>query len=144
MQLDLGDMLAALEKQQQAMKARQITNTRPLAHPGEALVCLHSVLQPLGYSYILSPYSVLDPLPLKRECGCPCHVEHVDVWEQLPGVWLLPPWVLRISWTQVIRPVAQTLSYWALFPWPHPHWVCLFILFCFSSSRVKVKEKSTG
>lgn len=78
-QLDLGDMLAALEKQQQAMKARQITNTRPLAHPGEALVCLHSVLQPLGYSYILSPYSVLDPLPLKRECGCPCHVEHVDV-----------------------------------------------------------------
>lgn len=32
-QLDLGDMLAALEKQQQAMKARQITNTRPLAHP---------------------------------------------------------------------------------------------------------------
>ncbi|XP_013010098.1 selenocysteine insertion sequence-binding protein 2-like isoform X2 [Cavia porcellus] len=30
-QLDLGDMLAALEKQQQAMKARQITNTRPLA-----------------------------------------------------------------------------------------------------------------
>ncbi|XP_070357881.1 selenocysteine insertion sequence-binding protein 2-like isoform X9 [Equus asinus] len=29
-QLDLGDMLAALEKQQQAMKARQITNTRPL------------------------------------------------------------------------------------------------------------------
>ncbi|XP_052579097.1 selenocysteine insertion sequence-binding protein 2-like isoform X2 [Peromyscus californicus insignis] len=32
-QLDLGDMLAALEKQQQAMKARQITNTRPLAYP---------------------------------------------------------------------------------------------------------------
>ncbi|XP_004835494.2 selenocysteine insertion sequence-binding protein 2-like isoform X2 [Heterocephalus glaber] len=30
-QLDLGDMLAALEKQQQAMKARQITNTRPLS-----------------------------------------------------------------------------------------------------------------
>ncbi|CAH6787946.1 Secisbp2l [Phodopus roborovskii] len=32
-QLDLGDMLAALEKQQQAMRARQATNTRPLAHP---------------------------------------------------------------------------------------------------------------
>ncbi|XP_066491356.1 selenocysteine insertion sequence-binding protein 2-like [Tiliqua scincoides] len=31
-QLDLGDMLAALEKQQQAMKARQITNTRPLSY----------------------------------------------------------------------------------------------------------------
>ncbi|XP_071003133.1 selenocysteine insertion sequence-binding protein 2-like isoform X3 [Oncorhynchus clarkii lewisi] len=30
-QLDLGDMLAALEKQQQAMKARQITNTKPLS-----------------------------------------------------------------------------------------------------------------
>ena len=34
-QLDLGDMLAALEKQQQAMKARQITNTRPLAYTGD-------------------------------------------------------------------------------------------------------------
>lgn len=33
-QLDLGDMLAALEKQQQAMKARQITNTRPLSYTG--------------------------------------------------------------------------------------------------------------
>ncbi|XP_012865611.1 PREDICTED: selenocysteine insertion sequence-binding protein 2-like isoform X2 [Dipodomys ordii] len=31
-QLDLGDMLAALEKQQQAMKARQVTNTRPLSY----------------------------------------------------------------------------------------------------------------
>nr|XP_034986921.1 selenocysteine insertion sequence-binding protein 2-like isoform X4 [Zootoca vivipara] len=31
-QLDLGDMLAALEKQQQAMKACQITNTRPLSY----------------------------------------------------------------------------------------------------------------
>ncbi|XP_075753319.1 selenocysteine insertion sequence-binding protein 2-like isoform X1 [Pelodiscus sinensis] len=31
-QLDLGDMLAALEKQQQAMKARQLTNTRPLSY----------------------------------------------------------------------------------------------------------------
>ncbi|KAL1007563.1 hypothetical protein UPYG_G00088420 [Umbra pygmaea] len=30
-QLDLGDMLAALEKQQQAMKARQINNTKPLS-----------------------------------------------------------------------------------------------------------------
>ncbi|XP_055517247.1 selenocysteine insertion sequence-binding protein 2-like isoform X3 [Leucoraja erinacea] len=31
-QLDLGDMLAALEKQQQAMKARQMTNTKPLSY----------------------------------------------------------------------------------------------------------------
>ncbi|KAK7814720.1 hypothetical protein U0070_018044 [Myodes glareolus] len=41
-QLDLGDMLAALEKQQQAMKARQITNTRPLAHPVAAAAAFHS------------------------------------------------------------------------------------------------------
>ncbi|KAG7454000.1 hypothetical protein MATL_G00264070 [Megalops atlanticus] len=33
-QLDLGDMLAALEKQQQAMKARQLTNARPLSYTG--------------------------------------------------------------------------------------------------------------
>ncbi|XP_015198523.1 selenocysteine insertion sequence-binding protein 2-like isoform X2 [Lepisosteus oculatus] len=31
-QLDLGDMLAALERQQQAMKARQLTNTKPLSY----------------------------------------------------------------------------------------------------------------
>ncbi|XP_048418753.1 selenocysteine insertion sequence-binding protein 2-like isoform X3 [Stegostoma tigrinum] len=31
-QLDLGDMLAALEKQQQAMKAKQLTNTKPLSY----------------------------------------------------------------------------------------------------------------
>ena len=36
-QLDLGDMLAALEKQQQAMKARQITNTRPLSYTGNSI-----------------------------------------------------------------------------------------------------------
>lgn len=33
-QLDLGDMLAALEKHQQAMKARQVTNTKPLSFTG--------------------------------------------------------------------------------------------------------------
>lgn len=33
-QLDLGDMLAALERQQQAMKARQLTNTKPLSYTG--------------------------------------------------------------------------------------------------------------
>ncbi|KAA0715312.1 Selenocysteine insertion sequence-binding protein 2-like [Triplophysa tibetana] len=31
-QLDLGDMLAALEKQQQAMRARQLNNTKPLTY----------------------------------------------------------------------------------------------------------------
>ncbi|XP_078097521.1 selenocysteine insertion sequence-binding protein 2-like isoform X5 [Mustelus asterias] len=31
-QLDLGDMLAALEKQQQALKAKQLTNTKPLSY----------------------------------------------------------------------------------------------------------------
>ncbi|XP_037061087.1 selenocysteine insertion sequence-binding protein 2-like isoform X2 [Peromyscus leucopus] len=41
-QLDLGDMLAALEKQQQAMKARQITNTRPLAYPVAAAAAFHA------------------------------------------------------------------------------------------------------
>ncbi|XP_028640837.1 selenocysteine insertion sequence-binding protein 2-like [Grammomys surdaster] len=41
-QLDLGDMLAALEKQQQAMKARQITNTRPLAHPVVTTAAFHT------------------------------------------------------------------------------------------------------
>lgn len=33
-ELDLGDMLAALEKQQQAMKARQLNNTKPLSFAG--------------------------------------------------------------------------------------------------------------
>ena len=33
-ELDLGDMLAALEKHQQAMKARQLTNTKPLSFTG--------------------------------------------------------------------------------------------------------------
>lgn len=34
MELDLGDMLAALEKHQQAMKAKQLTNTKPLSFTG--------------------------------------------------------------------------------------------------------------
>lgn len=37
MELDLGDMLAALEKQQQAMKARQLNNTKPLSFTGGCL-----------------------------------------------------------------------------------------------------------
>lgn len=42
MQLDLGDMLAALEKQQQAMKARQITNTRPLSYTVVTAASFHT------------------------------------------------------------------------------------------------------
>lgn len=47
-ELDLGDMLAALEKQQQAMKARQLTNTKPLSFTGIGKVnhMLKSVLKP--------------------------------------------------------------------------------------------------
>ncbi|XP_053450587.1 selenocysteine insertion sequence-binding protein 2-like isoform X4 [Nycticebus coucang] len=41
-QLDLGDMLAALEKQQQAMKARQITNTRPLSYTVVTAASFHA------------------------------------------------------------------------------------------------------
>nr|XP_010597967.1 selenocysteine insertion sequence-binding protein 2-like isoform X2 [Loxodonta africana] len=41
-QLDLGDMLAALEKQQQAMKARQITNTRPLSYTVSTAASFHT------------------------------------------------------------------------------------------------------
>ncbi|XP_069480887.1 selenocysteine insertion sequence-binding protein 2-like isoform X2 [Ambystoma mexicanum] len=41
-QLDLGDMLAALERQQQAMKARQITNTRPLSYTVGSAVPFHT------------------------------------------------------------------------------------------------------
>ncbi|XP_018110906.1 selenocysteine insertion sequence-binding protein 2-like isoform X3 [Xenopus laevis] len=40
-QLDLGDMLAELERQQQAMKARQITNTRPLSYTVGSAVPFH-------------------------------------------------------------------------------------------------------
>lgn len=41
-ELDLGDMLAALEKQQQAMKARQLTNTKPLSFTVGATAPFHS------------------------------------------------------------------------------------------------------
>uniref|UniRef100_A0A8C9S7E0 SECIS binding protein 2 like n=1 Tax=Scleropages formosus TaxID=113540 RepID=A0A8C9S7E0_SCLFO len=41
-QLDLGDMLAALEKQQQAMKARQMTNTKPLSYTVGTTALFHS------------------------------------------------------------------------------------------------------
>ncbi|XP_046720306.1 selenocysteine insertion sequence-binding protein 2-like isoform X2 [Silurus meridionalis] len=41
-QLDLGDMLAALEKQQQAMKARQLNNTKPLSYTVGTTSVFHS------------------------------------------------------------------------------------------------------
>ncbi|XP_037342443.2 selenocysteine insertion sequence-binding protein 2-like isoform X3 [Pungitius pungitius] len=60
-ELDLGDMLAALEKHQQAMKARQLNNTKPLSFTvgttapfhGSGLVSLPSALK--GHQ---QPYSV--------------------------------------------------------------------------------------
>ncbi len=56
-ELDLGDMLAALEKHQQAMKARQLTNTKPLSFTG-----IHKLSQILTSSIkinlaIQQPYS---------------------------------------------------------------------------------------
>ncbi|XP_026142689.1 selenocysteine insertion sequence-binding protein 2-like isoform X2 [Carassius auratus] len=41
-QLDLGDMLAALEKQQQAMRARQLNNTKPLSYAVGTVGALNS------------------------------------------------------------------------------------------------------
>ncbi|TRY90173.1 hypothetical protein DNTS_033358 [Danionella cerebrum] len=41
-QLDLGDMLAALEKQQQAMKARQLNNTKPLSYTVGTVGAIHT------------------------------------------------------------------------------------------------------
>uniref|UniRef100_A0A8C1UIM9 SECIS binding protein 2 like n=1 Tax=Cyprinus carpio TaxID=7962 RepID=A0A8C1UIM9_CYPCA len=41
-QLDLGDMLAALEKQQQAMRARQLNNTKPLSYTVGTVGALNS------------------------------------------------------------------------------------------------------
>lgn len=43
-ELDLGDMLAALEKQQQAMKARQLNNTKPLSFTGRYSSLLSDML----------------------------------------------------------------------------------------------------
>ncbi|XP_061451165.1 selenocysteine insertion sequence-binding protein 2-like isoform X2 [Rhineura floridana] len=50
-QLDLGDMLAALEKQQQAMKARQITNTRPLSYTVGSAAPFHTK-EPANRKYL--------------------------------------------------------------------------------------------
>ncbi|KAJ8393113.1 hypothetical protein AAFF_G00067960 [Aldrovandia affinis] len=64
-QLDLGDMLAALEKQQQAMRARQINNTKPLSYTVSTTALLHckdasdrpSALKSQRYT---APHNILD------------------------------------------------------------------------------------
>ncbi|MBN3296337.1 SBP2L protein, partial [Amia calva] len=64
-QLDLGDMLAALERQQQAMKARQLTNTKPLSYTVGTTAPFHakdsgnkvSVLKSQSYA---GPHNILD------------------------------------------------------------------------------------
>ncbi|XP_028986381.1 selenocysteine insertion sequence-binding protein 2-like isoform X2 [Betta splendens] len=64
-ELDLGDMLAALEKHQQAMKARQLTNTKPLsftvgtATPFHSSINMPSVLKSHQQTYS-APHNVLD------------------------------------------------------------------------------------
>uniref|UniRef100_A0A4X2K7J3 SECIS binding protein 2 like n=2 Tax=Vombatus ursinus TaxID=29139 RepID=A0A4X2K7J3_VOMUR len=73
-QLDLGDMLAALEKQQQAMKARQITNTRPLSYTVVSAVPLQSKdsanRKPLTKSQpCLAPLNPLDTTSPKIKRG---------------------------------------------------------------------------
>ncbi|XP_065139909.2 selenocysteine insertion sequence-binding protein 2-like isoform X2 [Paramisgurnus dabryanus] len=62
-QLDLGDMLAALEKQQQAMKARQLNNTKPLTYTVGTVGALHTKdntsLSAVKHSYT-QPHNILD------------------------------------------------------------------------------------
>ncbi|XP_060780288.1 selenocysteine insertion sequence-binding protein 2-like isoform X2 [Neoarius graeffei] len=61
-QLDLGDMLAALEKQQQAMKARQLNNTKPLSYTVGTTSVFHSkdgVSKGVMKSYT-PPHNMLD------------------------------------------------------------------------------------
>ncbi|XP_035252501.1 selenocysteine insertion sequence-binding protein 2-like isoform X2 [Anguilla anguilla] len=64
-QLDLGDMLAALERQQQAMRARQINNTKPLSYTVGTTAVFHcsdrggsaSAMKSPHYS---APHNILD------------------------------------------------------------------------------------
>ncbi|XP_029430806.1 selenocysteine insertion sequence-binding protein 2-like isoform X2 [Rhinatrema bivittatum] len=63
-QLDLGDMLAALERQQQAMKARQITNTRPLSYTVGSAVPFHTKESVNRKSLIRGEPSMGPPNPL--------------------------------------------------------------------------------
>ncbi|KAF7482748.1 selenocysteine insertion sequence-binding protein 2-like [Marmota monax] len=72
-QLDLGDMLAALEKQQAAMKARQITNTRPLSYTVVTAASFHtkdSNRKPLTKSQpCLTSFNSLDITSSKAKKG---------------------------------------------------------------------------
>ncbi|XP_013365754.1 PREDICTED: selenocysteine insertion sequence-binding protein 2-like [Chinchilla lanigera] len=73
-QLDLGDMLAALEKQQQAMKARQITNTRPLSCTVVTAAAFHTkdsaTRKPLTKSQpCLTSFNALDITSSKTKKG---------------------------------------------------------------------------
>ncbi|XP_075714145.1 selenocysteine insertion sequence-binding protein 2-like [Rhinoderma darwinii] len=63
-QLDLGDMLAELERQQQAMKARQITNTRPLSYTVGSTVPFHIKENINRNLFLKSPALVACPNPL--------------------------------------------------------------------------------
>ncbi|XP_039650785.1 selenocysteine insertion sequence-binding protein 2-like isoform X2 [Perca fluviatilis] len=66
-ELDLGDMLAALEKHQQAMKARQLTNTKPLSFTvgtttpfhGSGLTSMPSMMKGHQQPYS-APHNALD------------------------------------------------------------------------------------
>ncbi|XP_052008145.1 selenocysteine insertion sequence-binding protein 2-like isoform X3 [Xyrauchen texanus] len=59
-QLDLGDMLAALEKQQQAMRARQLNNTKPLTYTVGAMSALHSKDSTSSRMPYTPPHNILD------------------------------------------------------------------------------------
>ncbi|XP_051953591.1 selenocysteine insertion sequence-binding protein 2-like isoform X2 [Xyrauchen texanus] len=61
-QLDLGDMLAALEKQQQAMRARQLNNTKPLTYTVGTMGALHSKDSTSSSSRVTytPPHNILD------------------------------------------------------------------------------------
>ncbi|KAM9481874.1 selenocysteine insertion sequence-binding protein 2-like isoform 4-T4 [Clarias gariepinus] len=69
-QLDLGDMLAALEKQQQAMKARQLNNTKPLSYTGTTSV-FHSkdAVSKGGMKSYTPPHNMLDSTAPKIKRG---------------------------------------------------------------------------
>ncbi|XP_076850087.1 selenocysteine insertion sequence-binding protein 2-like isoform X2 [Brachyhypopomus gauderio] len=62
-QLDLGDMLAALEKQQQAMKARQLNNTKPLSYTVGTTAVFHSkdvISKGVMKASYMPPHNMLD------------------------------------------------------------------------------------
>ncbi|XP_045438705.1 selenocysteine insertion sequence-binding protein 2-like isoform X6 [Pipistrellus kuhlii] len=78
-QLDLGDMLAALEKQQQAMKARQITNTRPLSYTGDT-VSLNNLL--FGFVVTAASFHTKDSTnrkPLTKSQPCLTSFNSLDI-----------------------------------------------------------------